>query len=122
MDKKLKISDAEMEVLRTLWAPGPEWRSVADVCAALEGRGWKYKTVGTFLLRLAEKGAAVTQKEGKVNCYRPAFSEAEYKRLETEEFLRCVHGGSARSLLAALYGEAADGETLDRLEQWLKER
>lgn len=120
MGEHMKISEAEMEVLRVLWAT-EDWVSVNEVCSRLEHRGWKYKTVGTFLLRLQEKGAVTSRKEGKANLYRPQFSEAEFKHTETEEFLRQVHGGSMKSLLAALCGGSASEELLDELERRLKE-
>lgn len=121
MGENMRISDAEMEVLRALWA-GDTWMSVGDVCARLEEKGWKYKTVGTFLLRLQEKGMLDAQKDGRVNLYRPRMSEAEYKRRETEEFLTQVHGGSMKSLLVALYGGTIDVSKADELSKWLKGR
>lgn len=120
MGEHIKISEAEMEVLRALWA-AEDWASISEVCRRLENRGWKYKTVGTFLLRLQEKGAVESRKEGKVNLYRPLFSEEEYKHAETEQFLREVHSGSMKSLLAALCGGPVSEELLDELERRLKE-
>lgn len=120
MGAHIRISDAEMEILRTLWAAG-DWLSTGEVCTRLEEKGWKYKTVGTFLLRLQEKGAVEAQKSGKVNLYRPLFTEGAYKHSETEAFLRAVHGGSMKSLLAALCGGTADEALLDELERRLKE-
>lgn len=121
MKENAKISDAEMEVLKALWAAG-EWESVAGVCGTLVARNWNYKTVGTFLLRLQGKGILESRKEGKLNLYRPLLTEEEYRRRETEEFLHTVHGGSMESLLASLFSGAADPEAVERLESWLKER
>ena len=109
----MKISDSELEVLRVLWAAS-DWVGVGEVCKALEAHGWKYKTVGTFLLRLQEKGMVEARKEGKVNQYRPRFSEAEYKHQETAQFLH-------KSLLAALYQGEASEDLLDELERRLRE-
>lgn len=121
MDKLPRISEAEMEVLRVLWAGG-ESMTVAEVAQHLPDRTWNYKTVGTFLVRLEEKGAVIGERAGRANRYRPALSEEEYQRRETEEFLRSVHHGSMRSLLSALCGPAPDEKTLDELERWLKEQ
>lgn len=115
------ISEAEMEVLRALW-DGGDWMSVGDVCAKTEQSGWKYKTVATFLLRLNDKGILESRKEGKTNYYRPLLTEEEYKRRETASFLEEVHGGSMKSLLAALYGRKADKQALDELEQWIRDQ
>ena len=116
----MKISDSELEVLRVLWAAS-DWVGVGEVCKALEAHGWKYKTVGTFLLRLQEKGMVEARKEGKVNQYRPRFSEAEYKHQETAQFLHKIHNGSMKSLLAALYQGEASEDLLDELERRLRE-
>lgn len=119
MDKLPRISEAEMEVLRVLWA-GEQPMTVAEVAQHLPDRKWNYKTVGTFLIRLEEKGVVAGERAGRANQYRPVISEAEYQRRETEEFLRSVHHGSMRSLLSALCGRAPDEKALDELERWLK--
>ena len=121
MSEFLRISDAEMEVLCALWENGG-WMNIAEVCGALKRKAWKYNTVGTFLLRLAEKGVLESEKRGKANYYRPRISEAEYKRRETQSFLQEVHGGSMRSLIAALYDEPADPKALDELAAWLEKK
>ena len=94
--------------------------TVAEVAQHLPDRKWNYKTVGTFLIRLEEKGVVAGERAGRANQYRPVISEAEYQRRETEEFLRSVHHGSMRSLLSALCGRAPDEKALDELERWLK--
>lgn len=116
----MKISDSEREVLQALWE-GQGWSSVSEVCQRLEAHGWKYKTVGTFLIRLQEKGMVEVRKEGKVNQYRPRLSEEAYKHQETAQFLRKIHGGSMKSLLAALCCEHASEDLLDELERRLRE-
>lgn len=121
MDKKPKISESEMEIMRVLWANGG-WANVGMISEAVAGRKWKYKTVGTFLLRLTEKGALESRKEGNMNQFRPRFTEAEFKHMETDAFLREVHGGSMDSLMASLCGGAADSEMLEQLEIWLKQQ
>lgn len=115
------ISGAEMTVLRTLWAAKDQPMTVAEVCAALPDQHWNYKTVGTFLLRLEEKGAVKSEKAGRANHYRSAFTEEEYQRAETKAFLQSVHRGSMRSMLAALYGGTPTPEAVDELKRWLEE-
>lgn len=121
MKKNLSISNAEMEVMRVLWV-GDGWKSVSDVCQKLAIHEWNYKTVGTFLLRLLEKKAVELKKEGRINYYRPTLTEADYKKAETERFLREIHGGSMSSLLAALYTEGADTAVLEKLTKQLEQQ
>ena len=54
MEEKMKISEAELEVLQVLWE-AEEPLKIQDVCDRLENKKWKYNTVGTLLLRMAEK-------------------------------------------------------------------
>lgn len=104
-----------------LWA-SEGWKSVGEVCGELTEKGWNYKTVGTFLLRLHGKEAVELKKEGKINYYRPTMTEADYKKAETARFLREMHGGSMNSLLAALYTKGADGAVLEQLKNWLEQQ
>lgn len=114
-----KMSESEMEVMRVIWAfEGPV--TSAQVQESLSGRGWKPTTVLTFLSRLTEKGFLRTEKQGKSNRYIPLLSEAEYKKWETQTFLKEVHGGSLQSFFAALSGgEKLSGSDIEELKQWL---
>ena len=49
MEEKMKISEAELEVLQVLWE-AEEPLKIQDVCDRLENKKWKYNTVGTLLL------------------------------------------------------------------------
>ena len=55
------IGDSELEVLKVLWAHGPN--TVRDISSILEsqGRTWAYTTVQTMLHRLRDKGVVVTE-------------------------------------------------------------
>ena len=96
----LRISDTELEIMNILWRSG-EPLSSAEVFDRLE-TGWKYPTVTTLLGRLADKGAVSHEKRGKAYYYSPAVDEAAYKAEETERFIEKLHGGSVRSMVAAL--------------------
>lgn len=73
MEEKMKISEAELEVLQVLWE-AEEPLKIQDVCDRLENNKWKYNTVGTLLLRMAEKGAVVSEKKNRIIYYRPVWS------------------------------------------------
>lgn len=115
----VKLSEAEMEVLRALWAGPRDGMTVAQVSEALPDKHWNYKTVGTFLTRMEEKGAVTAQRQGRANRYCPRYDEEAYKRMETEGFLQTVHNGSMKSLLVSLYDEAPDPAALEELKRWL---
>ena len=95
-----RLSDTELEIMNILWRSS-EPLSSAEVFDRLE-TGWKYPTVTTLLGRLADKGAVSHEKRGKAYYYSPAVDEAAYKAEETERFIEKLHGGSVRSMVAAL--------------------
>ena len=74
----MKISAAELEVLSILWEqPGI---AATDVHTALANdKDWTSRTVKTLLARLVEKGAAMTQEDGRRYLYFPAIDEEAYK-------------------------------------------
>lgn len=119
MHENIKISDSEMEVMQVFWSEENNWLSLNDLCAALAHKDWKYNTIGTFVLRLTEKGALKAKKEGKTNYYYPIISKDEYKKMETKQFLNEVHGGSMKSLIASLYDESLNETAITELMEWL---
>lgn len=95
-----KITDAELEVLRVLWAAeGP--LSLGQVKAALEGQGWSGETVKTLLRRLCQKGAAAQEKR-EVYYYRPLVDQGALGRYRTQRVIDKLYAGSARNMVAAL--------------------
>lgn len=96
----LRISDTELEIMNLLWHSG-EALSSSEVFGRLD-TGWKYPTVTTLLGRLVEKGAVRYEKRGKAYYYSPAIDESAYKAQETGRFVEKLHGGSVRSMIAAL--------------------
>lgn len=119
MHENIKISDSEMEVMQVFWSEENNWLSLNDLCKALEQKAWKYNTIGTFVLRLTEKGMLKAKKEGKTNYYQPIINKDEYKKMETRQFLNEVHGGSMKSLIASLYDESLNDEVITELTEWL---
>lgn len=122
MKKLSKISDSEYEVMAVIWAEN-DWIDISGVHRILsKAKKWAYNTVGTFMVRLTEKGYLKTEKRGKSNFYFPLITEEDYIRAQTEEFLNLVHKGSKKSLLAALYDDAISPEELSDLKQWLEKK
>lgn len=99
MAKLPRISEAEWEVMRVLWARGES--TAAEVLAELKGRaGWKPTTVKTLLSRLVAKRAAGYTPRGKEYVYRPLVSESAVVRAETGSFVDRVFGGALAPMLA----------------------
>lgn len=96
------LSASELEVMQVLWRTG-EPMKIQDVCDALTDSDWKYNTVGTLLLRMAEKGAVASEKRGKAIYYSPLLDREEYKAAQTKSFVRRLYDGSARELAVSLF-------------------
>lgn len=121
-EKLVKISDSELKVMEVLWN-SKEWMDISSVHQALSGREkWSYNTVGTFMIRLAEKGILSCEKRGRSNFYYPKVTLEEYRTWETKEFLSSVHHGSKKSLIAALYQDELTQQDIDQLMEWLEKR
>ena len=102
MDKKTEISAAELEVMQVLWEAETPMR-VQDVCDRLTENNWKYKTVATLLMRMEEKGAVASQKEGKANLYRPLLDREIYQKEQTKNFVKRLYNGSVKDLAVSLF-------------------
>lgn len=102
MDKKTEISAAELEVMQVLWEADIPLR-VQEVCDRLPESRWKYKTVATLLMRMEEKGAVSSEKEGKANRYHPLLDRECYQKEQTKNFVKRLYNGSVKDLAVSLF-------------------
>ncbi|MBE9913537.1 BlaI/MecI/CopY family transcriptional regulator [Paenibacillus donghaensis] len=96
------ITDAELEVMRVLWA-NPNCPSSEIVKQMAELMEWSPNTTRTLLNRLVQKEAAgAKQEEGSKRAYLfyPIISEQEYLRSETKSFMKKLYGGALKPMLA----------------------
>lgn len=98
-----QISDAELDIMKIIWANG-EPTLFAFLMEELEaaGKTWRKNTVITLLSRLMEKGFLKATKTGRRNEYTPLVSEAEYQKCRTRSFLDRIYGGNVKGLVANL--------------------
>ena len=96
-----KITDAELEVLRALWA-SREPMTLGQIKSALaRSQGWNENTTKTLLRRLCQKGAAGQEKR-EVYYYRPLVNRDQLERCRTQRLIDKFYAGSARDLVASL--------------------
>lgn len=95
-----KISEAEWEVMKIVWAQGP--CPAAEIIEALSAgdQSWHPKTVKTLLNRLVKKRALGFKQEGRAYIYRPLVREEDCVSAASESFLDRVFGGSLTPLVA----------------------
>ena len=111
------ISGAELEIMEVLWKSDKPL-SIQAVCDGIGDDRWKYNTVGTMLLRLAEKGAVSSEKVNRVILYSPVLKREDYKNEQTSKLISKLYGGSARELAASLVGSGQmTKEDLDELRK-----
>ena len=117
MEERMKISEAELEVLQVLWEAEKPLK-IQDVCDRLENKKWKYNTVGTLLLRMAEKGAVVSEKKNRIIYYRPVWEREAYQKEQTETLIDRLYHGSAKELAVSLFqGGNMTKEDLDDIRK-----
>lgn len=123
MSDTVKISDAESEVMKVLWASdGPMTeREILDKIS--EDNDWSPTTIKTFLKRLYDKGAVNRHKRG-VYFYTPIVTEADFARERTVELLNKVFGGNAKGLVSTMLNNdiISEDDVSDLKNYWKKRK
>ena len=117
-----KVSDAEFEILKVLWAnDGPMTdRQIRDALG--KESDWKTTTIQTLIKRLLDKGAVKREKKD-IFYYRPAVSPEEFAKARTEDLVNKVFGGNAKSLVSAmLNNDILSGDDIDDLKNYWQKR
>lgn len=99
-----QISDAELEIMKVVWANGSKptlFAYLTDELAA-KGKSWQKNTLITLLNRLVNKGFLKAKKIGRRNEYTALVSEAEYQTTQTKNFLQKIYEGNASELVSML--------------------
>lgn len=119
--KDTKISDAELEILETLWAAG-EALNANEIRARLnEKKDWERTTVLTLIRRLLDKGVIAQEKRG-VYYYSPLVAREDYVKGETKSFLNKFFKGNAKNLAAALIeDENLSREDVEELRNYFRD-
>lgn len=115
-----KISSAEWDVMSVVWDKAPV--TATEVFEALPSdRGWKQKTVNTFLTRLVEKGVLKADKREKAFVYTARLPREKCVQSESESFLQRVFRGASGDLVKHFCAKAElTEEEIRELEQLLK--
>lgn len=122
MSAKLRITEAEWEVMGVVWENAPV--AATSIVEKLKQRKqWTLATVRTLLRRLVNKGALAQEAEGKRYLYTPLATMEECARHESETFL-CSVLGRASSVPILHLVEKADlsPEDIQELRRILREK
>ena len=94
-----RISAAESEVMKVLWAESP--KPAEDVLAILSrDQGWAEGTVKALLNRLLKKGAIAADKDGRRFLYRPLIGRDDYVDTESQGLLDRLFDGRLAPLVS----------------------
>ena len=123
MNKMKKLPDAEVDIMKVVWANDPPITTPIIMEQLGKEKEWKIQTVVSLVLRLVERGYLRTEKRGKERTYYPLIGKEEYLKFETGNFMRQYRDTSHFNLINTLYDREAltDGER-DDLLKWAKER
>ena len=114
MEKKTTVSDAELEILETLWEAGKALNA-AEIRTLLEkNKKWERTTILTLIQRLVKKGM-LAQEKREVYYYRPNVNRKDYVKEETRNFVNKFFKGKAGNMAAALMSD--DSLTKEDIEE-----
>jgi BlaI family transcriptional regulator, penicillinase repressor len=97
-----RISDAEWEIMKVLWAESPV--TANQVVDALQGKTrWNPRTIKTLIGRLVRKkalGFRQDQHDKRKYLYYPLVGEREAAGAETRSLLKRIYGGALHVMVA----------------------
>jgi len=94
----VKISDAEMEVMKVIWRK-KEVTSY-EIINELHGHKWNDNTIRTLINRLiSKKAVGISKKEGKTYTYVPLVNEEDYKVKKMKNVIKQLYDGSFNEML-----------------------
>jgi BlaI family transcriptional regulator, penicillinase repressor len=112
-----KPTDAELAILRVLWARGPS--TVREVAEAM-GREGAYTTVLKLLQIMTDKGLVRRDESARTHVYKATASEDQTKRQLVADLLdKVFEGSSAKLVLQALSTRAASPDEIDEIKKLL---
>lgn len=122
MGKLPQISEAEFEVMKTVWKYAPI--STNEITEKLlQTTSWSPKTIQTLIKRLVTKGALTYEKQSRVFVYTPLIRENEYIDQKSNSFLKRYYNGDITAMLSAYIENNRLSETeIDSLRSLLSKK
>ena len=109
-----KPTDAELAILRVLWARGP---STVRQIAEQMGRETGYTTILKLLQIMTEKRLVARDESSRTHIYQAAYTQDQTERqLVTDLLDRVFDGSAAKLVLQALASNKASPEELEEIK------
>jgi predicted transcriptional regulator len=114
-------TDAELAILRVLWARGPS--TVREVANDLNlDRQVGYTTVLKIMQIMFDKELLLRDDSKRTHVYRPKHSEEKTLRQLVQDLVTRAFGGSAQKLvMQALSSKKASREELDEIQKLIEQ-
>jgi predicted transcriptional regulator len=113
-----KPTDAELAILRVLWARGP---STVRQIAEDMGREAAYTTILKLLQIMTEKRLVVRDEAARTHIYHAAYTQDQTQRqLVTDLLERAFDGSAAKLVLQALAASKSSPEELAEIKKLLR--
>lgn len=117
MPARRRPTDAELAILRVLWALGPS--TVREIAEEM-GRAGAYTTILKLLQIMTDKGLVRRDVSARTHVYRAARSETATQRLLVRDLVDRAFGGSAAKLvIQALAAKKASPQELAEIRELL---
>ena len=118
--KAFNPTDAELEILRILWAHGPSTvKQVHEYLSDSPPRG--YTTILKLLQIMSNKGLVERHKEGRAHVYQASFDADKAQRNLVSEMLNKVFDGSSRRLIMqALSAKPVSRDELEEIRRYIE--
>jgi BlaI family penicillinase repressor len=115
------ISDAELEVMKVLWAErGVSANAIID---RLAHTSWSPATIRTLIGRLVKKTVLTYDKSGREYLYTPQVSESDYVRHARRSLLGRMYEGAVQPMIAQMIEEEElTQEEIVELQRLLEEK
>ena len=96
--KPVRVTDAELAVLKVLWARGPLSAKAITEAVYPDGAESEFAAVHSFLQRLERKGLVSRDRSAFVHIFSPAASPADILGQELSTLVERLGGDSIRAL------------------------
>lgn len=122
MHNQAKISEAEWEVMKIIWAHAPcSAKEIVELLA--EKKNWNHRTVKTLLSRLVKKDVLDYHTEGNRYIYSPQVKREDVVTEESQSFLNRVFDGFTIPMLAHFVKSSKmTSEEIEALKKLLEEK
>ena len=116
MEKVVKVSETELEVMEMLWdQEGAIKQSKLLALFEADGKLWKRQTLNTFLSRMEDKG--LVKRENRM--VETVYSRETYYNMQMKAMIDQMYGGKLSNLIAAFAKENASEKEVNGLAHFI---